>query len=140
MEYEIIDHPADIGFKVTAPTLKKAFEKAGKALCSLLLTDFVVAEEEERTFYICSDDLHSLLYDYLERLLVHFEIDDFIPNDIDLEISKEEDRYGMSGKIAGFRIDPSRCTRKYEIKAITYHMMKVEHVDGVWIVQAIVDI
>jgi SHS2 domain-containing protein len=140
MEYEIVDHPADIGFRVHADGLEPCFEKAGMALFSLMLSSYDEGEPLVVPLEIRSEDLESLLYDYLEHLLVMFEVDDIIATSISLSIEKEDEYYLLMGDVSGFKAFPLCFKRRYDIKAITYHMMVIKETEGGWVIQVIVDI
>jgi len=140
MEFEIIDHPADIGFRVVAPRLEESFEKAGRALYSLLLSSFDEEDAVEVKFNIRSEDLESLLYDFLEHLLIMFEVDDIIATGISVSLDESEGHYDLEGHVKGCMARPLSFKRNYDVKAITYHMMEIRETSEGWMIQVIVDI
>lgn len=137
---EIIDHPADIGFKVVGSSLKEAYMNAGKALYSLLLTSPKRDSDTELNIEIRSEDLLSLTYDYLEQLLILFETDGFVPNKIHICLKDEEEGHLMHVRLEGFTVNLTEAELNYKIKAVTYHLMEVEPYDKGWYIKVILDI
>ncbi|MDO5811315.1 MAG: archease, partial [Methanobrevibacter sp.] len=83
-----------------------------------------------------SEDEVSLLYDYLEELLFHHEIDFMLFSDFHVTIT---DDLCLNATIKGEEINWDKHERKTEIKAITFHKMDVKKTDFVEL-QAIVDL
>ena len=50
------------------------------------------------------------------------------------------DENGLHGVAHGEPYDPDRHQLSHEVKAITYHELRVEQVDGEWLAEVIVDI
>ena len=68
-KYDYFDVTADIGFYAYGNSLEEAYENAGLAMFNVITDISKVKKEESREFEIVSEDLVSLLYDYLEELL-----------------------------------------------------------------------
>ena len=98
-----------------------------------------VEPKSEVSFEIASEDEVSLLYDYLEELLFHHEIDFMLFSEFDVGIERTDDCYHLEATIKGEAIDWSKHERKAEIKAVTFHMMDVKKTSRVEL-QAIVDL
>lgn len=134
--YEYFEVTADIGFKAYGKSLEEAFENASMAMFNIITDTSDVEPKNEITFEITSEDEVSLLYDYLEELLFHHEIDFMLFSEFHLEI---DDDLHLKASIKGEEIDWDKHERKTEIKAITFHRMAVERTDSVKL-QAIVDL
>ena len=67
--YDYFDVTADIGFHAYGKSLNEAYENAGLAMFNVITDISKVKKDESREFEIVSEDLVSLLYDYLEELL-----------------------------------------------------------------------
>ncbi|MBP2201201.1 SHS2 domain-containing protein [Methanococcus voltae] len=69
--YEYFETMADIGITSYGETLEKAFENAGRGLFNIMVDiDKIDNKNALGKFQIASDDLLSLLYDYLTELLI----------------------------------------------------------------------
>lgn len=137
--FEYFETTADIGFMAYGNSLNEAFENAGLAIFNIISDTSQVLPTTSKQFEIISEDKVSLLYDYLEELLFHHEIDFMLFSKFDVEIKKINDGYVLNASIAGEQIDWDKHERKTEIKAITFHMMDVKKSDR-YELRAIVDL
>ena len=134
--YEYFEVTADIGFKAYGNNLNEAFENAGLAMFNIITDTSDVISEKEISFEVTSEDDVSLLYDYLEELLFHHEIDFMLFSEFHVEI---DDNFNLKATIKGEEINWDKHERKTEIKAITFHKMEVIKGDSVEL-HAIVDL
>ena len=139
--YEVFEHTADLGLRVRAERLDELFAEAGRALFSLLATNLeAVRETQERTFEILPTqdaDLEYLLFDWLNELLYVYETERLL-------LSRFETTVDADGTLRatgrGERLDRKRHDMHHEVKAITYHELKVENGPSGWLAEVIVDI
>ena len=142
MDYKIIeDHTADIGFKVTAETLPAAFEKSAFALTDIMTDVAKIDAKRSIEIDLTSEDLESLLFDFLTELLYKFDTDGFVSKEVHVQqLEKSDGSYKLTANISGDTFDLKKHDAKMEIKAITYHQMKIEKKENKWHIQVIVDI
>ena len=135
--YELFDHTADLGLRVTAPDLPSLFAEAAAGLTSMLV-DFPanIGPRTERRFDITGADREYLLFDWLNALLLAFEEDRFVPAGCDVIVTDT----GLEATARGETFDPSRHGLGREVKAITYHELSVEQTADGWRAEVIVDI
>ena len=134
--YEYFEATADIGFKAYGKNLNEAFENASLAMFNIITDTSNVESKKEISFEITSEDEVALLYDYLEELLFHHEVDFMLFSHFQVEI---DENLHLKATIKGEEIDWDKHERKTEIKAITFHKMAVEISDTVKL-RAIVDL
>ena len=67
--FEILDHPADIGFRAFGRTREEVFENAALALFSLACDLQTVREQESRRIEVNAAEQETLLYAWLAELL-----------------------------------------------------------------------
>ena len=106
-----------------------------------------VKKDESREFEIVSEDLVSLLYDYLEELLFLQDTEFLFFSDFKVNIEKIVDdessnleNYKLTCFVCGEEIDWNVHSPKSEVKAITFHKMCVKEDDGVFKLRAILDL
>ena len=138
-KFEYFDVTADIGFRAYGSTLNEAFENAGLAIFNIISDTSDIVPEVGKSFELAADDEVSLLYDYLEELLFHHEVEFMLFSQFTVEISESDGGYNLKAQIKGESIDWNRHERKSEIKAITFHRMGVKKT-GHFELQAIVDL
>jgi SHS2 domain-containing protein len=135
--FETFDHTADLGLRVRTQTLNQLFVEAAEALFSTVVEDLkAVTAARSVEVQIASDDLAYLLFDWLRELLYRFEGEHLLFSRFEVAVSE----YTLKGTAWGEPIDRSRHTLSHEVKAITYHGLRVEQTADGWLAEVIVDI
>src|SRR5947209_476454 len=135
--HETFDHTADLGLRVRAADLNTLFAEAGQALFSTIV-DNLEAVAPTRSFEVRlpADDLEYLLFDWLKALLHHFDDEGVVCARFDVKVGEA----GLSATVWGEPIDRARHELGHEVKAITYHGLRVEQTSDGWLAEVIVDI
>ena len=146
-KYDYFDVTADIGFYAYGNSLDEAYENAGLAMFNVITDISKVKKDESREFEIVSEDLVSLLYDYLEELLFLQDTEFLFFSDFKVNIEKIVDdessnleNYKLTCFACGEEIDWNVHIPKSEVKAITFHKMCVKEDNGVFKLRAILDL
>jgi SHS2 domain-containing protein len=135
--YETFEHTADLGLRIRAADLNTLFAEAGLALQSVLIEDLdAVAPTRRLDFSLPADDLEYLLFDWLKSLLYRFDVEKWLFRRFDVTVSDK----GLTAVAWGEPFDPARHELAHEVKAITYHELKVEQTTDGWLAEVIVDI
>jgi SHS2 domain-containing protein len=135
--YEVFEHTADLGLRVRAPTLDALFADAARGLCAILVANLdAVRGVQEKSYEIVGRESDLLLFDWLNELLCTFEADRFLLVEFDVHV----DELGLRAVCRGEPIDPARHELDHEVKAITYHELKVERASDGWFAEVVVDI
>jgi SHS2 domain-containing protein len=135
--YETFDHTADLGLRIRAVDLDTLFTEAASALFAAIVDglehiQFVRSLEVERT----ADDLELLLFDWLNELLYRFDAEHWVFGRFQVHV----DGLSLKANAWGEPLDPERHPLLHEVKAITYHGLRVERADDGWLAEVIVDI
>ncbi|MGD8530210.1 MAG: archease [Syntrophobacterales bacterium] len=134
--FEFIDHTADAGIRVEAPTLEDLFETAGLAFSELVTSVDSLDCRMERHFRLQEDDLETLLVSWLQELLYLLDTEDLVFGRFQVKIHD----LSLEATAWGEPFDPSIHTIKTEIKAVTYHQLEVARSELGWQAQVIFDI
>ena len=135
--YEVFDHTADVGLRIFAPDRSSLFAEAARALFSLVVVNLdAVQAVEERHYELAGEQDEYLLFDWLTELLYTFETEHLLLSEFQVELSP----VGLRATGRGERVDRSRHELDHEVKAITYHGLKVEQSGQGWVAEVIVDI
>ena len=147
LKYDYFDVTADIGFYAYGNSLEEAYENAGLAMFNVITDIKKVRNAESKEFEIVSEDLVSLLYDYLEELLFLQDTEFLFFSDFKVNIEKIEDKesshlenYKLTCCAYGEEINWDVHTHKSEVKAITFHKMCVKEEEGIFKLRAILDL
>jgi SHS2 domain-containing protein len=130
--FQEIEHTADWEIKVWAPDLQSLLKSAAKGMYQLSNTVLAEGPRVVRDFEICFDDQESLLVDFLSELLFLGEqqrvaFDDYLFEFLDQVIKVQ---------VCGAPIDQ----QAKEIKAVTYHGMKILEKEGSLEVNIVFDV
>lgn len=135
--YETFDHTADLGLRIRAKSLNELFAEAGKAMFSVLVENAEAIEPKEKTTVsIAGADREYLLFDWLKELLYRFEVEHRLFCRFDVTVGDT----GLEAVLHGEVLDRSRHELGHEVKAITYHELRVVQENGGWLAEVIVDI
>jgi SHS2 domain-containing protein len=135
--YELFEHTADVGLRVQADSLDALMVDAARGLFSLIVTNLdQVKAVQEKAVRIEGDEPDYLLFDWLNELLYTFEVQQMLFS----EFSVRVDPRGLTATCRGETMQLDRHEMDHEVKAITYHGLKVQQVDDGWIAELIVDI
>ncbi|HZT32603.1 MAG TPA: archease [Bryobacteraceae bacterium] len=131
--FEILEHPADIGFRAFGGTLAELFANAALALLSIADEPGGVEGRQEYPLEAGGSDYESLLVAWLSEVL-----------------------YWFDGKRVGFRefrvisLEPTRIEAigrgepghgaKLIVKAVTWHQLRVAATPHGWVAEVYLDI
>jgi len=135
--YELFEHTADLGLRVCAADMNTLFAEAAACLFSAVLEDIgSVRPHRLISFELSGTDREFLLFDWLRDLLLKFDEDHLVFGKFEVKVRDD----GLTGTAWGEPIDPARHLLAHEVKAITYHELKVVRVGYDWLAEVIVDI
>lgn len=134
-----IDHTADLGFEVWAPSQEALFAEAVAALAALCYDRDRVRPVEARPLEVAGATPEERLVHWLQEIYFWLERDLWLAANVDAaDVVIACDR--ARGLVHGEPYDASRHTLHTEIKAITYHQLRVAMEQGQWRTRVIVDV
>lgn len=132
MPYTLIDHTADIGMRVSAPSVEALFEEAGLALCEIMGGR---TSRGDATIIVqaAGIDRDDLLVRWLQEILYQVEVKGFRVTGIGLRDLTDTT---VTGELRGaFTGTPLQA----EVKAVTYHNLRIVSLDNVHVATIILD-
>ncbi len=131
------DHTADRGILVKAKDLKQLFSRCAWGMFTILAEMESVRAVEDLEINVNADDLPGLLVKWLSELNFFHNIKHQVYGRFEvMEISENQ----LAGKIWGEQIDPARHVIYTEIKAVTYHGLRITQEQGVYQAQILFDL
>ena len=128
--YKEVSHTADLAIEVKGRDLEDLFRNAGLSMIDLSLDSLEKVEEKERIEFECNGtDLVDLFIRYLSEL--HYIIFGKLFLYSEIKIEKIDENH-VKGYVIGEYFDAKRHSFEIEIKAVTYHMARVERKNGEW--------
>jgi SHS2 domain-containing protein len=136
--YDEIEHTADVGVALSAPDLRSAFELAAASMFDLMCDLDSVGASWRREVRVDGrdGDLENLLIRWLAELLYIFETEHVLLSTF--AVARFESGV-VEALVAGEPYDAARHAVKIEIKAATYHDLRIEETDDGWRVAVIFD-
>jgi len=135
--YETFEHTADLGLRIRAANLNALFVEAAEALFSVIVEDLGTVEPRRQIdVQLAGDERDYLLFDWLKELLYHFDSEHTLFGRFEVQV----DANGLKGAAWGEPLERTRHTLLHEVKAITYHGLRVEQTSDGWIAEVIVDV
>ncbi len=132
MAYELIDHTGDVGIAVRAASLEELYAEAARALFEILADVPGARPAGTVEFPVPSDSPEDGLREFLAELLYRFSAErkmyvSFAPGPGKVTAGEEP-------------FDPGRHALRTEIKAVTYHGLRVARERDGWRAQVIFDV
>jgi SHS2 domain-containing protein len=135
--FETFDHTADLGLRIRAADLDTLFAEAARGLFCTIVDDLEsVAPAERFDLQIAGEDNEYLFFDWLRELLYRFDAEHRLFSKFEVRMNES----GLTASVWGESYDPEKHELCHEVKAITYHGLKVEKLDDGWLAEVIVDI
>ncbi len=135
--FRTLEHPADIGFEAFGPTREEVFANAARALFHLMVDLESVEPRTEAALQVEGSDPASLLVNWLSELLFLNDAEGRLFSEF--EVERLEDR-SIAARARGEKFDRTRHRAKLQVKAITYHQLKLERTAEGWQARVYVDI
>jgi SHS2 domain-containing protein len=137
----MLDHTADVGFELGAPTLEALFDEAHRAL---LLTVFERPPEEGggcESVRLCAPDLETLLVRWINELVFLIQSEGFVPARVDVRVEESGGGgFSLEAGLSGAPLDLEAHGWQGEIKSATFHGLEVTHGGEGWRAQVILDV
>jgi len=125
--YRLLPHMTDAYVEVRAQTLSAAFEAAAFAMFDIMTDPAAIDLEFTDRFEATAQDEVALLHDWLEQLLLKFDLDGKVYSRFHVEkIEVQDGSLRLAASAEGGFFRRGRHPAKVEIKAVTYHRMEVE--------------
>lgn len=134
--WRLLEHTADIRLEVTGSTHEALFLNAGMGLTSLLGADETLPAQEKQILQLTGEDAEDLLVSWLRELLYLSEVRDFILVDASFTHLTSTD---LTAELS-LRHSTEKDESDVEIKAVTYHGLKIEKSDRGYRAEVVFDI
>lgn len=140
--FEFLEHTADVYIAAYGEDISEAFENAALAMFETMTNTIDVEPKIEESIEVEGEDEQALLYNWLEELLVRFEVENMLYSRFEvLNIERGANgRFRLRAKAYGEPFNPDRHKQKVGIKAVTYHRMEIKKEQNGVVIKFILDI
>jgi SHS2 domain-containing protein len=132
-----IEHTADLGIEAEGATPTELFAAAAEGFYSLIADPVSIEPKQEIDIEASGGAWDELLQSWLSELLAEFNLRGFIGKDC--AVTRIEANR-VHGTVKGEPLDLTRHRFHTEIKAVTYHELKVWQEGGAWRARVIFDV
>ena len=139
-EFRYIEHVSDAMVEAYGRTLGEAFAHSARGLVNLVCNVSKVDPHKIVSIETTGFDRKSLLYNWLEKVLLVLLIDNIILAKFEVKIKRHKDKYHLFSTCKGDNFLLQKHEYKVEVKAITYHGMKISDKNGKVIIRFLVDL
>ena len=136
--YELLEHTADAKFRAYGETKEEMFTNAVQAMTAIIAEPKEVGTQTILHLCVKATSLEGLLYDLLDELLFLHDTENFIAARAQaLTIVERDGKFILDCTLFG-----DEATKwPGNLKAVTYsEMIVAEQEDGLWMIQAVIDI
>lgn len=139
--FKFLPHMGDALIEAYGSSLEEAFENAALAMFEVMTDTSKVEPLIEEIVEAEGFDLESLLYNWLESLLVMFDVNTRLYSKFKIEsIKQTAEGYKLKARAWGEDYDSSKHEQRVGVKAVTYHMMNIEEKSGKWVLKFLLDL
>jgi protein archease len=132
--FRYLDHMTDAVIEAYGGTLDEAFENSALGLVNTMFdltatSKISCSADKEIQIEAKGFDLQSLLYDWLEKVMLVVLMQHILLSDFKVKIYEKkvgDYSYILSGIAKGERLNLEKHHYKIEVKAITYHEMEIK--------------
>jgi SHS2 domain-containing protein len=138
-KFEFLDiTTADAAFVSYGKNLNELFANAALAMFEIMVNTKQIKPNVMKKVEIKTNDLQSLLFEWLNKLLIFYGSDNLAFSKFDVNIN--EKNFKLEANCFGEKINPKKHEIKTEVKACTYHKMEIKKINEEWRAQVIIDI
>jgi SHS2 domain-containing protein len=137
MHFELLEHPADIGFRAHGGSLPDLFANAALAMLSIAAELDNVRPVESFELAAEGSDYESLLVNWLNEVLYRFDGERIAFCEFRIH---HLDTAAVRATALGEPRDPTRQRPKLIVKAVTYHQIKVARDGEGWLAEVYLDV
>lgn len=138
--FRYLDHVTDAIIEAYGSSLDEAFENSAKGLVNTMIDLKQISPDQEYEIVAKGYDVKSLLYDWLEKVMLGLLIDNMALSDFKVKISENNGNYFLKGIAKGEVLDLKKHHYKMEIKAVTYHEMEIKQTEDIITTRFLLDL
>ncbi|HEV3220026.1 MAG TPA: archease [Candidatus Acidoferrales bacterium] len=140
-KFEILEHPADVGFFAYGATLEELFANAALAMISIGGDAERVREQERREIDVRGEDAEQLLYAWLAEILAVTDAERLAVRRAEVtELVTRPGEGRVCGVVFGEAYDRARHQSGVSIKAVTYHQFAIDRTEAGWRARVYLDL
>jgi SHS2 domain-containing protein len=137
MDFEILEHPADVGFRARGSSVEELFGSCAQALISIILDPSCVEERGCWELTAEGSDLESLLVNWLNEVLFYVDTRRLVFDSFTVRMA---DPFQLSCHATGEERTAAKHPVRVSVKAVTYHQLRIIKSGEQWVAEVFVDV
>jgi SHS2 domain-containing protein len=134
--HQMIDHGGDVGIEAHADSREELLEALAEGVAEVICPPSAVRPRETRKLSVQAEDIEAATVDFLNALLRLIQVEHFLVAAVKARVS----RNALAAEVAGEPYDPARHELAREVKAVTYHELKVARQGERWYGRVVCDL
>jgi len=128
---------ADVAFEAYGKDLNEVFENSALAMFEVMVNTKQIEPKIEKRVEASGEDLQSLMFDWLNKLLVLVDSENLAFSYFDVEV--DEKNFRLQAVCKGEEINREKHETRTVVKAATMHKLRIEK-NKIWKARVILDI
>ena len=128
---------ADVAFEAYGKDLSELFANSALAMFEVIVNTKQIEPKVERKIEAEGNDLQSLMFDWLNKLLVFVDSENLAFSEFDVKV--DERSLKLEAICKGEEMNREKHETRTHVKAATYHKMKIKK-NKLWRAKVILDI
>ena len=135
--FEHFEHTADVGIAAWGDSIAELYEALAEGLAEFICPRPTVSASQEREVAVQAEDAEALAVDFLSAVLNLIQTDRFMVAGVRIT---DADEHHIVATLTGESYDPVRHEIHTEVKAVTYHLLRVAQEVGRWTGRVVLDL
>lgn len=143
MPYQFLEDVAiaDIAFEATGATLEELFYSAADATMNAMVDDLsTIQRTTQKAVALEAEAADLLLVNFLQEVIYYKDAQRLLLRPERLSIQRSDQHLALQATLSGEPINPARHELKVDVKAVTFHQLKVAETPQGWEAMVILDI
>ena len=136
-KYEIIDHTADIGLRAWGKDLSELFVNAAVGMFKIVADTKNAQADQTVNIKLKAPNIEELFLSWLSELLYQSNAKGIVFTEFAIETLSDK---SLTAHAKAYKLSREKESLNTEIKAVTYHQLKIEKTANIYQGQVIFDI
>jgi SHS2 domain-containing protein len=139
--YKVLAHTADVALEVQSGDLETLFIDAAKGWKDVVLEDSETSFLQTRTVNLTSFEPEDLLVLWLSELNYFLTVHQWVVHDVKhLKLKVSADEWRLEAEINGEALNSAKHYIYCDVKAVTYHQLNIQEVNGQYQTRIVFDL
>jgi SHS2 domain-containing protein len=143
MPYRFLEKTAvaDVAFEATGRDFEELLREAwDAALATMIVHPDRIERSASRNVHLEHEQADLLLFDFLQELLFYKDAESMLLKIDRLTVRRAGAVYRLDAVLAGEKIDRVRHEMRVDVKAVTFHQLRVEQRERGWRATVVLDV